>query len=385
VLIPRKAANGAVKYAVRIKVGGEQHWVGTYATRKEAKQAELEALLKRSRVSGRAPTVREFAGAVIHEDGKITMRWPDGEPTQKATGRRDSSTRRLREGLRPFVREFADTRMNKITRDEAMTWALPRGANTQQAVRQFFNHALARKLVEENPFTHLGASKRKRRIERPDFQIITNEQYERLLQAARHSRADEYGPIIEGALLAVGEVAMRPGEAFALHPDDVDFQENVIHVRRQLDMDTLKLSWPKDDTARSVVMTPRLRRHLETMPRISPSILLPAPRGGYMSRSNWSKHWHSVRASAGMPGQEFYELKHRAIQWMVDPIEDGGLGLDPPTAAELVGHDDGGYLIATVYTKLGEKRALARAQRAMEALSQSDKKQAQHLRVVGEE
>jgi hypothetical protein len=28
------------------------------------------------------------------------------------------------------------------------------------------------------------------------------------------------------------------------------------------------------------------------------------------------------------------ELKHRAIQWMVDPIEDGELGLDPATAAD---------------------------------------------------
>jgi hypothetical protein len=64
-------------------------------------------------------------------------------------------------------------------------------------------------------------------------------------------------------------------------------------------------------------------------------------------------------------GPGVLELKHRAIQWMVDPIEDGGLGLDPATVAEIVGHDDGGYLIATVYTKLGRRRALERAQRAM--------------------
>jgi hypothetical protein len=36
---------------------------------------------------------------------------------------------------------------------------------------------------------------------------------------------------------------------------------------------------------------------------------------------------------------------------MVDPVSDGGLGLDPATVAEMVGHDDGGYLIA-VYTEL---------------------------------
>lgn len=55
---------------------------------------------------------------------------------------------------------------------------------------------------------------------------------------------------------------------------------------------------------------------------------------------------------------------------MVDPIEDGGLGLDQATAAAMVGHDDGCYLIATVYTKLAERRAIARAQRAMDAYQQ---------------
>lgn len=88
-----------------------------------------------------------------------------------------------------------------------------------------------------------------------------------------------------------------------------------------------------------------------------------------MSSSNWSRHWHAVRATAGMPAQEFYELKHHAIQWMVDPIDDGGLGLDPQTVAQMVGHDDGGYLIGTVYTKLSERRARDRAQRAMEGYS----------------
>jgi hypothetical protein len=99
-------------------------------------------------------------------------------------------------------------------------------------------------------------------------------------------------------------------------------------------------------------------------------VVYPAPRSAYMSRSTLSTLWKAACAAAGMPGQEFYELKHRAIQWMVDPIEDGGLGLDPATAAEMVGHDDGGYLIATVYTKLGQRRALARAQRAMDAYQQ---------------
>jgi hypothetical protein len=182
-----------------------------------------------------SPTVLEFADATIHKNGRITMTWPDGQLAQKETGRRDSTVRRMREGLRPFVREFHDRRIDSFTRDEAVTWARPKGANTQQAVRQFFNHALDRDLIPRNQFTRLGASKRKRRVDRPDFEIITDEQYERLLRSARQSRADDYGLVLEGAVLAVGDEAMRPGEVFALHRPELHYDENLIHVKRQID------------------------------------------------------------------------------------------------------------------------------------------------------
>jgi hypothetical protein len=47
-----------------------------------------------------------------------------------------------------------------------------------------------------------------------------------------------------------------------------------------------------------------------------------------------------------------------------------GVGLDFQTVATMVGHYDSGYLIATVYTKLAERRARARAQRAIDAYQQ---------------
>jgi hypothetical protein len=152
---------------------------------------------------------------------------------------------------------------------------------------------------------------------------------------------------------------------------------NMIHVRRQIDLATGSITWPKDDDGRWIAMSPTLREHLQRMPRIGKvinpamgEILYPAPRGGYMRRSTWSTHWHAVRASAGMPSQDFYELKHRAIQWMIDPTNDGGLGLDLQTVAQMVGHNDNGYLIATVYTKLTQHHALTRAQHAMNTYQQ---------------
>jgi hypothetical protein len=117
--------------------------------------------------------------------------------------------------------------------------------------------------------------------------------------------------------------------------------------------------------AHLVVPSPRLRAHLELIMQEPRTILFPAVRGGYMTRPNWYVYWNAVRASAGLPKLEFYELKHRALQWMIDPVDDGGLGLDHATAAKMAGHADGGWLIANVYTKLAQRRALDRARRAM--------------------
>ncbi|HUA11836.1 MAG TPA: hypothetical protein VMA83_07500 [Solirubrobacteraceae bacterium] len=142
-------------------------------------------------------------------------------------------------------------------------------------------------MIVRNHFTRIGASKKKRRVDRPDFEIITNEQYKRLRRAARESCADEYGQVLEGMVLAVGEEAMRPAEIFALHWPEIHLAQNLIHVKRNLDLDTGKITWPKDDDGRWVVMSPAFREHIETTPRMGKvvhremgQIVYPAPQGG---------------------------------------------------------------------------------------------------------
>jgi integrase len=359
------------RYVGLVSYKGHTKWVGTHSTMAAYRTAEQQRLAElREEVDSvarqQAPTVLDFAGAVIHENGQIQIIWPDGERARKATGRRESTVRHMRDGLRPFIREFHDRPLDSFLRDEAVTWIRPKNANVQSAVRQFFNHAVDRDLIPRNQFTRLGASKRKRRVDRPDFQIINDEQYERLRRCARASRTDDYGLILEGAILAIGEAAMRPGEIFALQHSDIDFAAGLVHVRRQLDLASGVIEWPKDDEPRDITISPALHAHLQRMPKISEEILFPTPRGSYMRRSTWSAHWHSVRASAQMPGLEFYELRHRAIQWMIDPPHDGGLGLDIQTAAHITGHHDGGFLICNTYTKLAKHRALARTRSAMD-------------------
>jgi integrase len=363
------------RYVGLVSYKGHTRWVGTHPSIASYKQAERERLIElREEVDlaqgGRVPTVMEFAGAVIHANGRVTMSWPEGQRALKETGRRASTLRRMREGLKPLVRDFGDRQLDSFKRQEALSWALLRGPHVQQSARQFFNHALDRDLIARNVFTCLGVRKRTRRIDRPDFEVISDEQYERLCRCARASRTDSYGLILQGVILSIGEAAMRPGEIFALHHSDVDYTTGLIHVRRQLDLASGVTGWPKDDEPRTIAMTPKLHRHLQSMPRLSEEILFPTPRGCYMRRSTWSAHWHAIRAAAQMPGLEFYELRHRAIQWMIDPPHDGGLGLDIQTTSHIAGHHDGGYLVCSTYSKLAEHRALARTRRAIDAYQQ---------------
>jgi len=162
------------KWVGRAEYRGHARWVGTHASLEAYREAERQCLDRlREEVdsagSPTIPTVLEFAKAVIHDSGHIEMEWPDGQRVHKATGRKDSSVRRLRDGLRPFLREFGPRPIDSFTRREALAWVRPKGANTLQSVRQFFNHALDNDLVPANHFSRVGASKRKRRVDRHDF------------------------------------------------------------------------------------------------------------------------------------------------------------------------------------------------------------------------
>jgi hypothetical protein len=64
----------------------------------------------------------------------------------------------------------------------------------------------------------------------------------------------------------------------------------MIHVRRQLDLSTGEITWPKDDDGRWVPMSPGLYAYFQRMPRMGKvvhaelgEIVFPsAVRGGYM-------------------------------------------------------------------------------------------------------
>ena len=111
-----------------------------------------------------------------------------------------------------------------------------------------------------------------------------------------------------------------------------------------------------------------------------------------MYASLWAPYWRVIRQLAGPPTlrdgrtstdpktREFYSLKHRAITYMVTPVEMGGLGLPPVIVAKIVGHSDAGQIIVKHYLKLDELAAVKMARDAMMRAAGHRPK----LRAVGE-
>jgi hypothetical protein len=92
-------------YGVRVYVDGRRKWVGTFKTRREAREAELEAL--RRPPSPSEETCDSFAA-----------RWVDDYPRPAAATRHTHTY-----ALRAFIRDFTGVRLSEVDRPTARAWA----------------------------------------------------------------------------------------------------------------------------------------------------------------------------------------------------------------------------------------------------------------------
>ena len=252
-IVKRGDSYGVSVYDPALK---RKRWVGTFATKAEARVAEREAS-RRRHVGGRL-TCGEFAAL-----------WLDEYP------RKAGATRRTyRYGLKVFGDEFARVRLSDLDRVTARGWALRHPQSNVRVVRAMFNDAINDGLHPgPNPFANL-------RLEQPrgrkDLIALTRGELDELTDKALEVHG-EFGPVFRAMILFAGYVGLRPGEMFALERSDVGRDE--VAIRRNLDgTGTLKL--PKNDQERVVVLPPPAREALAGVPaRIDLPWLFVTPGG----------------------------------------------------------------------------------------------------------
>jgi integrase len=388
VLNPKTGRSRTVYYG-GFRFQGKQYWVpGNYETAKAWERASerIKAKADAERLQAQAadadlaaPTLAKFAGARVDKTtGRLITDWPESHP--KLRRKKASSVRRAKEAIRPLIRAFGDRRAHEIPPSEAYEFLLTVGANTRQHSAQLFDDLIRLHPAPgvANPFRGHELPPRRKRKTNPEFRILTNEEFDRLVMTAGKVRTDDYGLIQKALVTAMGTSCSRPGELFALRyerlprlangvaPGWIDFDAEEIHLTSQID-DRGEEVLPKDNEERVVVLPPPMKEAILAAPRIS-DYVFPAIRGGRLRVGLWDSHyWPAIRAAFGDPKLEFYELKHRAITWCCTSISGGGLGLDPATVAHQAGHNDGGLTIAKYYLKLDEQLARRRIREAMDA------------------
>jgi integrase len=118
---------------------------------------------------------------------------------------------------------------------------------------RLFGHAVRRGLIEANPVSKLDRSERPRssRRERP---VLNPDEIGRLLQAA----APRFRTLLATAILS----GLRQGELLGLHWRDVDFDNELIHVRTALNRKRRDVRPKTERAVRDVILMPALAQAL---------------------------------------------------------------------------------------------------------------------------
>lgn len=226
--------------------------------------------------------------------------------------------------LARLLRDFGHVDIESLRLEDIQRWAVKLSGsplyvrNTVATLRQLWDMAQAWGYVDEDrksPFEKLKM-KQTWREERP---FLTTDQQEKLITMA----AEPFKTV----LWILAETGMRIGEVLALRKEDIDWDEQVIRVRRSTwrgNIDT-----PKTQSGlRRIPISDFLARHLNPMP------------DGYffghgkIDSSNLLKKLQPLLAALGLPQMGFHAFRHGNATWMANN------GSNEQVRKDRLGHSD---------------------------------------------
>lgn len=319
---------------------GKTRQVGTFATRKEGKAAEAEAIARS------APTGQETVAS-------FTARWLTVFPRPK-----QSTNVHNAERVKAFSEAYGRRRLDSITVAEARVWALERPGDLS-ALRAMFNDARKLASVTVNPFAGLGIQRTRGRRDLP-AEWLTAADIAALEDTARRCHGD-YGETMAGVIRFAAETGIRPGELFALERGDL-LDNNTCVIRRAADSKTRTITAPKNGRSRTITLTAAARSAaMQAVTFHGSALVFSSPQGRPFWQSSFAYVWNPVRKAAGRPTMAFYELRHYCATRLLE------LGLTPADVAVQLGHTDGGALVMSTYGHPSENDARARILAATQA------------------
>lgn len=176
-------------------------------------------------------------------------------------------------------------------------------------LKQLLNHAITLDEISTNPAAQF---KTRQPPAKHKPETLTAQQVEQAAQAMP--------PRYALMVLLAGYCALRSGETAALSRENIDLEEQVIHVTRTISHTSngAVLAPPKTEASNRVVaipphLIPVIREHLATHTAAHPAALV---FEGYkqqpISKTTLGQHWRAARESIGKPKARFHDLRHTA-------------------------------------------------------------------------
>ncbi len=206
--------------------------------------------------------------------------------------------------------------------------------NINQVISSAMDLAVAQKIILENPTNACSLP----RVEHKEMQTISAEQLQSFLEEAKRSGVYEMYYIE----LSTG---LRRGELLGLKWEDIDMQQGVIRVRRQvsrIDGKIVEAPLKTKNSYRAVTISPQAVEVLKAQKaKTNDEYAFPSPNGGPISPDSVNNMLHRVLDRAGIPRVRFHDMRHTFATLALQN------GVDIKTVSGMLGHFSAGFTLDT--------------------------------------
>ena len=206
--------------------------------------------------------------------------------------------------------------------------------NINQVISSAMDMAVRHKLILSNPTEGCELPK----VEHREMKTLPAEQLGAFLREAKESGVYELYYLD----LATG---LRRRELLGLKWEDVDLQNGIIHVRRQVarvDGEVKELPLKTKNSYRNISISQDAVAMLEEMEaHRSSDYVFPSSTGGPISPDSVNNMLHRVLKRAGLPSIRFHDLRHTFATLALQN------GVDIKTVSGMLGHFSAGFTLDT--------------------------------------
>ena len=206
--------------------------------------------------------------------------------------------------------------------------------NINQVISSAMDMAVRHKLILSNPTEGCELPK----VEHREMKTLPAEQLGAFLREAKESGVYE----LYYMDLATG---LRRGELLGLKWEDIDLQNGIIHVRRQVarvDGEVKEMPLKTKNSYRNISISQDAVAMLTEMEaHRSSDYVFPSSTGGPISPDSVNNMLHRVLKRAGLPSIRFHDLRHTFATLALQN------GVDIKTVSGMLGHFSAGFTLDT--------------------------------------